>query len=241
MRLHRRIPQLFGYDLINIRRNHPSLQSHLQEIFKLLEINSVIDVGGNTGQYGTMLRKMGYKGDIFSFEPVQASFNELEKCCSADSKWSAFNYALGAEETEMKINVTNASAFASFYKPNEYAKELRAKEVPVKSTETVKIRKLDDVFPEMIAANKQPNIFLKMDTQGYDLQVLQGAAEVIKQIIALQSEISILPLYEGMPDYVEAITRYRDAGFELTGFYPVTRDYETMLLVELDCVMRRIT
>jgi FkbM family methyltransferase len=242
MRLHRRIPQIFGYDLIHIKRNHPTIESHLKILFGLLDINFVFDVGANDGQFGSMLRQNGYKGYIFSFEPVHTSYENLEKQSSRDPKWVTYNYALGSENKNMEINVTHATAFASFLDPNKYAEDIRAKEVPVTKKEIVEIKKLDDVFEGIISKHptENNNIFLKMDTQGYDLEVFKGAKNIINKIVALQSEISILPLYEGMPDYLKTITEYRKEGFEITSLHPVTRDDNTMFLVEMDCVMKRI-
>jgi len=242
MRLHRRIPQIFGYDLIHIKRNHPTIESHLKILFSSLNMNVVLDVGANDGQFGSMLRKNGYKGYIFSFEPVFTSYENLEKQSFDDPKWTTYNYALGSENKKMEINVTNATAFASFLDPNQYAKSIRAKEVPVTRKEIVEIKKLDDVFTGIMSnlSIEKHNIFLKMDTQGYDLEVFKGAKNIISKIVAIQSEISILPLYEGMPDYIETITEYRKEGFEITSLYPVTRDHDTMFLVEMDCIMKRV-
>ena len=63
---------------------------------------------------------------------------------------------------------------------------------------------------------------------------------MLNKVVALQSEISVMPLYEGMPDYIESLNVFRQAGFELTGLYPVSRDPGSLQLIELDCVMRRV-
>ena len=102
------------------------------------------------------------------------------------------------------------------------------------------VKRLDDVFPEIISGKNYTRVFLKMDTQGYDLKVLAGAAKVLEKVVALQSEISVMPLYEGMPDYIESLGTFKKVGFELTGLYPVSRDPESLTIIELDCVMRRL-
>lgn len=200
----------------------------------------VLDVGANKGQYGIMLRHIGYQGKIFSFEPVQSSFRELTRASAADVDWQAFNYALGQETASMDINVTAASEFSSLLQPNKYGKNVYVDKIPVKSKETIQVKRLDDVYPELAGTQKQTRIFLKMDTQGYDLKVLAGATKVLENVIALQSEISVMPLYEGMPDYLESLSAFKKAGFELTGLYPVSRDPESLTIIELDCVMRRL-
>ncbi len=241
MRLHRRIPQLFGYDLIHIKRNHPTIESHLQYLFEKLNINVVLDVGANRGQFGCLLREIGFEGDIISFEPLKEAFQELTQCSSEDKKWHIYNHALGSVSETTEINFTSSSVFASFLNPNEYAKEVRTDQVQVEQKETVEVKKLDEIFEEVIShcAGTDHRVYLKMDTQGFDQEVFKGAAETISRISALQSEIAILPLYEGMPDYIEAMTAFRNKGFELTGLFPVSRDNDSLILIEMDCVMRR--
>ncbi len=239
MRLHHKIARMFGYDLIHVNRNHPTIESHLQRLFKALDINVVLDVGGNTGQYGKMLRQIGYQGRIVSFEPVPECYETLRSM--ADERWEVHNVALGSENSRIDLNITQASAFTSFLHPNDYARQIRGKEVPVVDIRQVDVRVLDDMLPEILSSTKGESfrVFLKMDTQGYDLNVFQGASDSLDLICGLQSEISIIPLYEKMPDYIEAITTFRKKGFELTGLYPVTRDHDSLFLVELDCVMKK--
>jgi FkbM family methyltransferase len=183
---------------------------------------------------------MGYRGAIYSFEPVQSSFQELTVASATDTDWQVFNYAIGAETASMDLNVMDASEFSSLLQPNAYAKDLYAEKIPIKNTETTAVKRLDDIFAALIGDNKYTGLFLKMDTQGYDLKVLAGATQVLNSVVALQSEISVAPLYEGMPDYIESLSTFRKAGFELTGLYPVSRDPDSLLLIELDCVMRRL-
>lgn len=240
MKLHHSIAQSFGYELSSIKKHHPTLESHLQILFNLLKVDAVLDVGANKGQYGSTLRKMGYKGAIYSFEPVQSCFQELTAASAADADWQVFNYALGAETATMDINVMDASEFSSLLQPNAYAKDLYAQKIPIKNTEAIAVKRLDDIFSTLIDDNKYSGLFLKMDTQGYDLKVLAGATQTLNSVVALQSEISVAPLYEGMPDYIESLSTFREAGFELTGLYPVSRDPDSLQLIELDCVMRRL-
>ena len=241
MNIHHKIANIFGYDLINVKKNHPTIGSHLSLLFESMGIDLVLDVGANNGGFGRMIRGIGYKGDIVSFEPVRRSFEAISKLGEKDDRWIVFNYALGSEEAELDINVPSSDDFSSFLEVSEYAKGLWKKEFSVVKKEKVKVNKLDNVFDHITRHFPgAENIFLKMDTQGYDLEVLKGADEVLKHIKALQSEVSILPIYDNMPDYLESMTLFREKGFELTGLYPVSRYIENLLLVEMDCVMRRV-
>jgi len=242
MRIHRRFAKLFGYDLLHIKRRHPSLEGHLAILFKQLGINLVLDVGANTGQYAKLLRNNGYKGHIISFEPVARNIELLTTKAKNDPKWTICSYGLGSTSQTLDINVTQLSTFSSFLCPNKYAGQLFTKDTPIDSIEPVEVKSLDTVYDNLCANIKEETIvpYLKMDTQGYDLEVLQGARNVIKYFEAFQSEISLIPLYDGMPDYIEALNYFKEIGFSMTGMYTVTRDRSNQLLVETECVMRRL-
>ena len=70
------IADFLGYD-ISRKKKSSNLSSHLALILKQLDVNLVLDVGANTGQFGSLLRGCGYNGDIFSFEPTKESFDLL--------------------------------------------------------------------------------------------------------------------------------------------------------------------
>lgn len=214
------------------------LEAHFRYLLPLLRINCVLDVGANRGQFATMLRRIGYRGRIVSFEPVTESYAALEALANHDPNWHTYHCALGATAATREIHVTRSSVFASFLNPNEYGNARYAESTPVVRGEQVRIRTLDEIYTEVTGGDVRP--FLKMDTQGYDLQVFAGATRSLPAILGLQSEISIQAIYERMPGYLEALRAYTQAGFVISGLYPVSRDRETLALIELDCVMRRI-
>jgi FkbM family methyltransferase len=146
--------------------------------------------------------------------------------------------ALGNADGPMEINVTESTAIASFLSPNVYAREQFGGKSAVKRTEQVEVKRLDSVFSDCIAHIPNPRVFLKMDTQGYDLRVLEGARNCLRRVLAIQSELSVRKIYEGMPDFVEAISALSALGFELSALFPVTID-RNLRVVELDCVVVR--
>ena len=77
-----------------------------------------------------------------------------------------------------------------------------------------------------------------MDTQGFDLEVFRGLGAWAEHVIGLQSEVSLLPIYEQMPRMGEAIAEYEKGGFEISGLYPVTSEADGRV-IEYDCVMVR--
>jgi FkbM family methyltransferase len=205
--------------------------SYLKRLLKRLSINCVIDVGANTGQFAAELRGAGYDGFIYSFEPVASAFSELEETFSGDPRWRGLQVALGRENTTMTINVIpSCTVMSSLLTPRG--------DWPNIEQETIPVRRLDDLFSDIVGPIPEPRVFLKLDTQGYDLQVFEGARGCRGQIDVLQSELSVVPLYDGMPTYLEALSTFQKAGFVLTNLSVVSRAPEGQLL-ELNGLMRR--
>ncbi len=239
MKLHHKIAAFFGYDLIRKKKRHETVSEHLKNLFKVLGINVVIDVGANTGQYGSRLRGIGYTGKIISLEPVSASYQQLRATAEDDSNWQTYQFALGSRNEIKNINITAASVFSSFYAPNTYSQERFKKSVPLVATEEVEIKTLDSQVSLWLEDVETPRVYLKLDTQGFDLEVLDGAKTALNVVQGMQSEISVTPIYDGMPDYLIALGKFESLGFQITGIYPVSRDKQTLAVIEFDCVLRR--
>lgn len=213
------------------------LDKHLQRLFALLAINCVVDVGANRGQYGRFLRQLGFNGRIISFEPVPGDYAVLRETAVADPHWQTHPLALGDQETSQRINVTSDSLFNSFLQPNEF---IIGQGLRIDETADVPVRRLDALLPTLLADLPDPRIYLKVDTQGYDLHVLTGAAGILPQVLALQSEVSARPVYDEMPDYLESIRFLNSLGYDITGLFPIARD-NALRVLEFDCVMVRGT
>lgn len=239
MKWKRRIVDALGHQLIRSARSHSCIEGHLRRVLDRLGVNCVIDVGANEGQHGRLLRKLGYRGRIVSFEPVPCVYETLVRTSASDKKWFTHELALGSEETPRSMHVTSRSVLSSFLPPAEFARERFEDQANVVRTEEVKVARLDAIFDEIVHGISAPRVFLKMDTQGCDLEVFAGAQGCLGAIVGIQSELSVLPLYSGIPDYMEALPAYRQQGFEATGFYPIFREKKSLVLGELDCVMVR--
>jgi FkbM family methyltransferase len=233
----------FGYDLTHYplpdwEVRPAALRNGLKEIFTTLQINCVIDVGANEGQYGEMLRSNGYTGRIVSFEPVSATYNRLAERSRSDPNWQVHNMALGSEKQTLEIKIMGGDQFSSLLSMNTYGRDKFEDQAVVKGIESVPVERLDTKLDELIEGIPEPRIYLKMDTQGYDLQVLEGASGCLSRLLALQSEIALRPIYEGMPDYLTALAKYNSLGFRITSLIPVSRDKD-MSVIEFDCLMVR--
>jgi FkbM family methyltransferase len=224
-----------GFEVVRVSTQANLLALHLARLFDRLSINFVLDVGARIGDYGLWLRRNGFDGHIASFEPVSESWALLQARSRRDPRWSAHQIALGAETGSAEINVTGLTYFSSFLSPNEYSAIEFGASSAVRRTEQATVRRLDEVLGGIVADVADPRIYLKMDTQGWDLEVLKGAKGCLDHVVALQSEVSMHPIYEGMPHFNESIDRLQELGFGLSGLFPVNLD-TNLEVVEFDCV-----
>jgi FkbM family methyltransferase len=216
------------------------LAEHLKSLFTMLEVDCVLDVGANRGQYRDFLRShIGYTGAIVSFEPVAENVRVLNARAASDERWTIMALALGGKDRSADINVTAATEFSSFLRPAKAALSEIADLSTIRGAESVQVRRLDSIFENAIASHRAESVFLKMDTQGSDIDVLEGAKRSLEWIRGLQSEVSVIPLYDDIPNYLQSIAYMQDLGFHVTGMFPVNRD-RLLRVVEFDCVMRRL-
>ena len=212
---------------------------HLAKLFKRLDIRCVIDVGAHQGGYGHFLRTdVGYSGLIISFEPAPANLSALRKRAKADGNWVVLGMALGDENRRREMNVMKASNFNSFLEPTDAVVSDFRMYNAVDHREMVEMNTLDSLFDRISGECGIERPYLKVDTQGYDLRVLQGARSVLGTFLGVQVEASVKPLYVGAVPFTEVFAFLEARGFEMTGTFPVARD-EKLRLVEFDLVMAR--
>jgi FkbM family methyltransferase len=215
------------------------LHEHLARLFERYAVDCVLDVGANTGQYATELRQAGYRGRILSFEPLPHLYARLQEAAARDRAWTVHPIALGRDASVAELIVTRHDVFTSFREPLPFAAARFGEATDVARRERVAVRRLDDVLDELLDGGPPPRCFLKMDTQGYDLEVFAGLGRWAGHVVGLQSEVAAIALYAGMPRMAEAIACYEAAGFELTGLFPVSHDEPSGRVIEFDCVLVR--
>lgn len=209
----------------------------LPALFEMYGVNCVVDVGAHEGEYATRLRDGGYDGRIVSFEPVPRAFAELERAAGDDPDWQVHALALGREDTRTTMNAVPGT-LSSLRPPTEFGarryRRLRDPE-PVE----VQVRRLDSMLNEVLEGLERPRPYLKLDTQGFDLDAFAGAGDRIAEFVGMQSELPLMQIYEGMPRLPEALPIYEAAGFDVAAMYPVSRQGKTGRVLEFDCVMVR--
>jgi FkbM family methyltransferase len=210
------------------------LRHHL--LFSQLHIDLVLDVGANTGQFARQCRAAGYSGKILSFEPSASAHAALLRSAASDSLWTvADRMALGAANGETEINIA-VNSYSSSILPMLDAHRSAAPNSAYIQKERVPLRRLDDVLATTVPGH---NIFLKLDVQGYESHVLAGATQVLAHSVALQLEMSLIPLYEGEILMPQMHTNLAAQDFALWDLEASFRDPATGRLLQVDGIFTK--
>ncbi len=221
-------------DKIKHRLNRP-----LRRRKKLLVhfgITKILDVGANTGQYAQELRKIKFEGEIISFEPISSVFEVLKKNLKKDPKSSVKNFALGDKNETKTINIAKNFASSSFFTRTKYFEEI-ATQTEYISEEKVEIKVLDTIFDSI--CKPEDVVFLKLDTQGYEKNILNGATESLKKVKGIQIELALKPTYNEQPNFKEIFKIIEEAGFTLYSIEEGFEDENSGQLLEIDAVFFR--
>ena len=202
--------------LFSRNRNYKRLKretegTRLVAILAREEVDTFIDVGANTGQTAAQLRRFGYRGKIISYEPLQDCHDELVSKSHSDPEWTiAPRCALGAEEGSIEILVSEGSSLSSIGTPTEAMTSAMPK-VRASAREMVPIHRLDRLMKDDMDSLGQ--VFLKVDAQGHDMEVLRGAEGIMDGLAGIKVEMSLFPLYEGETLYLDMLTYLHKKGF----------------------------
>lgn len=197
------------------------------------QVDLVLDVGANAGQFAEFLRARGYQGRIVSFEPIASVFQILAAKAKLDGNWEAHNCALGEASGKTTINVAEISVYSSILNQTSAATDF-SKEAAFTHREMITMRTLDE-----FAGSLSGNLFLKIDTQGYEKQVLEGGRQTLPRLKGILMELPIIHLYEGTWQFHEAMEFMVSAGFVPAQIHPVNyHSKDNVSLVEVDCLFR---
>jgi FkbM family methyltransferase len=168
---------------------------------------------------------------------VPATFARLQEAARADPEWIALPYALGREEGATEMHVVPGT-LSSVLAPTRFGAGRYAQLRDPERVE-VPVRRLANLLDEVLDGLADPRPYLKLDTQGFDLEAFAGLGDRADELVGMQSEVALMRIYEGMPRMPEALATYEEAGFEITALYPVSRQSRTARVLEFDCVMVR--
>lgn len=225
-----------GFELRRLTPNtSPSLQ--LLCAARYFEIDSVFDVGANIGQFAESLRRSGFKGRITSFEPQTSAHRKLESAALHDPEWTVHpRCAIGDHDGELRLNLSSNSVSSSLL-PMLGAHASAAPESQYIGSEVTPVHRFDSIAFDLVSGARKP--FLKIDTQGFEWQVLDGASKSLPLFAGVMCELSLVPLYEGQRLWTDVIERLQSAGFSLWALQPGFIDPENGRSLQLDGIFFR--
>jgi FkbM family methyltransferase len=207
-------------------------------------INCVLDVGANEGQFGQLIRSMGYRGRIVSFEPSPRSFQKLNQRASRDGSWQTRRLGLAAKPGTAELFMHGDSVLDSLHSSIPHRTELpdTFESYPGYAntgTSTVTLSTLADEYESAVAGIANPRVLFKSDTQGHDLNVIEGAQGIPENVVAVLVELSVQPIYEEQPYLTRVIDRLKEEDFIPIAFCPVTTSFDKLRVIEFDGVFVR--
>lgn len=226
-----KIFSLFGLKLIKENpRSNIDLRKSL--FFSQHNFDCVIDIGANVGGFRDEIRNIGYNGVIFSFEPISKLFHFLEMGQKSDDRWRVYKFAVGDKNEEIEINISSNLHSSSILEILDEHTNAEPSSRYIQR-EQVKQITLDGFKSNFSGFNK---IFLKIDTQGYEWNVLQGAGYFLKDVAVIQLEMSFVPLYKDQKLFNDIFNFLYSFGFEIYDIEPGFTNVVTGQQYQVDCV-----
>lgn len=199
-------------------------------------IDLVIDVGANAGQYASDLLKAGYLGSIHSVEPQPDAHVRLSAAAQNYPRWKVLEpMAVGDRDGTVQMHVAGNSLSSSVLPMLDRHIRAAPSSAPVGRIQ-VPQRTIDQLFASMLESQ---TTLLKVDTQGYEPQVLVGAKETLKLCSLVQLELSLQPLYDGQELWMDVLTSMTESGFELWSMHPEFCDPQTGQLLQINALFSR--
>lgn len=228
-------PQLYERIYKRIRRTGIDIIQGITPFTALLTrygINQVFDIGANEGQYAQRIRRVGYTGEIISFEPVCNVYKNLTQNAAKDSLWTAINMGCGDYDGEAIINISANTKFSSMLPQTSVLETEYITETKYVDKETIKVCTIDSIFNKYYTHGKR--VLLKIDTQGFEKNVLEGSLKSLKDIIAIQLELSFRAHYEGEWLIKDMLDYMFTKGFTLVALEPLQNNFKKKKLLQGD-------
>lgn len=202
------------------------------KMIKSQNINVVLDIGANAGQFGSELRSFGYQGKIVSFEPLPVAYQSLTKKAQNDANWIVHERcAIGSHSGRIDINVAGNSVSSSIL-PMLASHLNSAPQSEYTHTVKADMITLDSIY--MQYCSNDDAVLIKIDTQGYEWQVLDGALASLQACKGVLIELSLVPLYENQRLWLDIHERLKTLNFELYNLQPVFIDDQTGRTLQFD-------
>lgn len=203
--------------------------------FKSLNINTVLDIGANTGQFTKTISTLLPNAKIYSFEPLPECFEQIQRLANKNPQIKALNLGIGNQSGVICFERSSVSVSSSFLKMSDIHKEAFPS-TKNNNTIDVKIAKLDDVIKDLDITE---SLLIKIDVQGYENEVLKGGEKTIKKAKLIIVETSFVTLYESQPLFDEIYSMFKNWGFLYVGMLDQLSDPNTGMILQGDSIFVR--
>jgi FkbM family methyltransferase len=200
--------------------------------FHNLEIDTVLDVGGNIGQFSKTMRLLLPKAKIYAFEPLADCYLQMEKLMQDDINYKGFNIGLGDKKDTLTMQKSSYAPSSSFLKMSQKHKEAFPQTAGNEAV-TVEVCRLDDIIREIEIGK---NILIKVDVQGYEAMVLKGGLETFAKAKVLIMELSFQELYEKQPLFNDIYQELEKIGFKFMGVSAQMASPQDSQFLDADCI-----
>jgi FkbM family methyltransferase len=213
---------------------------YLQQILRRYPINLCIDVGANEGQFAALMRELGYLDRLVSIEPIPWLAQELIRHSKDDPGWSVIEGLVALDPGERVFHVFGSSDFSSLHSPSALGMREFGEYLSSQQLIRANAKRLDSwLEQEEIPLPERGGIFLKSDTQGSDLEVLQGAGGILSFAAIVLVEVSYAPIYSTEANANEIISFLASQGFTLAALFPIAFTKDGLGLIEADAYFIR--
>jgi FkbM family methyltransferase len=240
----RKLTRKLGYDIVAYipmapAPHIPTYSERRNTWLGNLGITLLLDVGANAGQYSREVRQFGYKKRIISFEPLSDAFAKLKQASQNEPLWQCHNLALGDADETCEIHIAgNAGESSSILPMNDSHVQAMPFSAYV-GKQTIQVNRLDSLRSRLLSV--EDAIWLKIDVQGFEHKVLDGAVAVLEHVKAVELELSLVPLYEGSPLLCDSIAYLAKRGFQLICVDEVFRHERSQHTLQLNGIFERVS
>jgi FkbM family methyltransferase len=226
-----------GYDIRAYKYSgHPTALA--LELMRRTNPDLIIDVGANSGQYASEILTVRSDARIISFEALTAAHALARAQSGRYPTWTVRDrVAVGAGSGTAQINIAENSVSSSLLGMTSILLNAAPAARYIES-EKVSVEPLDKLLAEDVKCGTR--LYLKVDTQGYEKQVLEGASRILPHIVAMELELSFAPIYEGQALALDMISWLQSMGYRLTGLSNGLRQPMTGELLQVDAFFIRL-
>ena len=218
-----------------------------QDKFKVLsrlctdhKCDIILDVGANDGGFARDMFEASFHGTILSVEPMEEPWKAIISDSQFNDRWKiADRMCLGAEDGYVTFNVSANSTSSSILDVLPKSVEAHSGTRYIDRIK-VPVRRLDTLVATNVDLADQERFALKLDVQGYESAVLDGAGKCISDIPVVMAEMSLSPLYAGAPSFEELFSRLTRLGYACAGIFQGFTNTSSMRTLQVDGIFERV-